>query len=88
VLPYVLVVNLAFMCNRAIQRMVFVRGYYGAAQAALSLVRMPLNNLINFCAVMRAWRQFASHLLTGKKLAWDKTAHVFPDAVALAPAAA
>jgi bacteriophage N4 adsorption protein B len=88
VLPYVLVVNLAFMCNRAIQRMVFVRGYYGAAQALLSLVRMPLNNLINFCAVMRAWRQFASHLLTGKKLAWDKTAHVFPDAVALAPAAA
>ena len=90
VLPYVLVLNLAFMCNRAVQRMVFVRSYYGAAQAVLSLVRMPLNNLINFCAVMRAWRQFAGHLLTGKKLAWDKTAHVFPDAdaVALAPAAA
>ena len=87
VLPYVLLINLAFMCNRAVQRMIFVHTYYGAAQAFLSLVRMPLNNLINFCAVMRAWRQFAAHLVSGKKLAWDKTAHVFPDAVALAPAA-
>ena len=88
VLPYLLLGNLAFMCNRAAQRMVFVARYYGAAQAALSILRMPLNNLINFCAVVRAWRQFAGHLLTGRKLTWDKTAHVFPDALALAPVAA
>ena len=49
---------------------------------------MPVNNLINFCAVMRAWRQFAVHVVSGKKLAWDKTAHVFPDALTLAPAPA
>jgi adsorption protein B len=87
-LPYLLVLNLGFVCNRAVQRMYFVARYYGLAQGLASVVRMPVNTLINFCAVMRAWRQFAAHALTGKKLAWDKTAHVFPDALALAPAAA
>jgi bacteriophage N4 adsorption protein B len=84
----VLLVNLAFMANRAAQRMYFVGRYYGTKQALLSLLRMPVNNLINFCAVMRAWRQFLLHLATGKKLAWDKTAHVYPDTHLLAPAAA
>lgn len=82
-----LLVNLAFMCNRVLQRMLFVARYYGATQALLSLARMPVNNAINFFAVMRAWRLFAAHVVTGKKLAWDKTAHVYPDALALAPAA-
>ena len=82
-----LLVNLVFMCNRALQRMHFVARYYGATQGLLSIARMPVNNLINFFAVMRAWRLFVVHLATGKKLAWDKTAHVFPDAPALAPAA-
>src|SRR5918999_4688187 len=79
-----LYLNLAFMCNRALQRMYFVGRYYGPAHAALSLVRAPLNNFINLFAAMRAWRLFVAHLLTGKKLAWDKTAHVYPDMPALA----
>jgi bacteriophage N4 adsorption protein B len=87
VLQQLLAVNLAFMCNRALQRMYFVARYYGPMHGLLSLARMPVNNLINFFAVMRAWRLFAAHLVTGKKLAWDKTAHVYPDAPTLAPAA-
>ncbi len=79
-----LYLNLAFMCNRALQRMYFVGRYYGPAHAALSVVRAPLNNLINFFAAMRAWRLFVAHALTGKKLAWDKTAHVYPDTLAFA----
>ena len=79
-----LYLNLAFMCNRTLQRMYFVGRYYGAAHAALSPVRAPLNNLINFFAAMRAWRLFLEHALTGKKLAWDKTAHVYPDTLAFA----
>lgn len=81
VLAPILALNLAFMLNRAAQRVYFVGRYYGATQAALSLARMPVNNLINFFAVMRAWRLFIAHLATGKKLAWDKTAHVFPEAL-------
>ena len=80
----VLLLNLAFMANRAFQRAYFVGRYYGARQGLLALVRMPVNNLINFLAVMRAWRLFVAHLFTGKKLAWDKTAHVYPDAAQLA----
>lgn len=87
-LAALLLLNLAFMVNRVAQRMYFVGRYYGRAQALLSLVRMPVNNLINFCAVMRAWRLFLLHIATGRKLAWDKTAHVYPDAQALAPGAA
>lgn len=83
-----LLLNLAFMCNRALQRMVFVARYYGVMQGLLSLARMPVNNVINFFAVTRAWRLFAVHVATGKKLAWDKTAHVYPDALALGPARA
>ena len=84
-LAALLLFNLAFMCNRALQRMYFVARYYGAMHGLLSLARMPVNNVINFFAVMRAWRLFVVHVATGKKLAWDKTAHVYPDALSLAP---
>ena len=87
-LALLLALNLAFMVNRAFQRMYFVSRYYGRRHGMLALVRMPVNNLINFCAVMRAWRQFLGHLVTGKKLAWDKTAHVYPDSHILAPTGA
>src|SRR5918992_1626783 len=83
-LQELLVLNLAFMCNRGLQRAYFVGRYYGALHGALSLLRTPVNNLINFCAAMRAWRQFIAHAVTGKKLTWDKTAHVYPDALVLA----
>jgi adsorption protein B len=80
-------VNLVFMANRALQRMYFVGRYYGPAQALLSVLRMPVNVLINFFAVMRAWRLYVFHAVTGRKLAWDKTAHAFPGAPARAHAA-
>src|SRR5687768_3394 len=83
-----LVLNLLFMCNRVLQRAYFVGRYYGWKHALLSAIRTPVNNLINFCAAMRAWRQFLAHLATGKKLTWDKTAHVYPDALVLAGRAA
>jgi tetratricopeptide (TPR) repeat protein len=79
-----LVLNLAFMCNRGLQRAYFAGRYYGALHGVLSLVRTPVNNFINFYAALRAWRQFLGHVLTGKKLTWDKTAHVYPDALVLA----
>ena len=78
-LASILALNVLFMLNRAAQRVYFVGELYGARQGLLALARMPVNNLVNFLAVMRAWRLFLSHLVTGKKLAWDKTAHVYPD---------
>ena len=46
----------------------------------LSVPRMVISNVINFMAVARAWRLFIVHLVTGKRLAWDKTMHDFPSA--------
>jgi DNA-binding CsgD family transcriptional regulator len=79
----VLLLNVGFMINRAVQRIYFVGRYYGPAQGLLSVLRIPINNLINLFAVLRAWRLFLTHATTGKKLAWDKTAHVYPDALTL-----
>jgi adsorption protein B len=81
-LALLLAANLVFMTNRALQRMYFVGRYYGPLQAFFSVVRMPVNVVINFLAVMRAWRLFLIHAVTGKKLAWDKTAHTYPGAPA------
>jgi bacteriophage N4 adsorption protein B len=78
-LKALLLLNVAFMANRMVQRMHFVARYYGPAQGLLSLVRMPVNNVVNLLAVLRAWRLYTAHVVSGKKLAWDKTAHVYPD---------
>jgi bacteriophage N4 adsorption protein B len=80
-LAALLMVNLGFMGNRVVQRMHFVSRYYGLAQALLAVGRMPVNNFINLFAVLRAWRLYLAHVMNGKKLAWDKTAHAYPDTV-------
>ena len=84
-LAALLVANLGFMGNRVVQRMYFVSRYYGLAQALLAIARMPVNNFINLFAVLRAWRLYAAHVVRGKKLAWDKTAHAYPDTVTGSP---
>jgi bacteriophage N4 adsorption protein B len=80
-----LMVNLGFLGNRVVQRMYFVSSYYGLAQALLAVARMPVNNFINLFAVLRAWRLYLAHLVSGKKLAWDKTAHAYPDTLTGSP---
>ena len=44
----------------------------------LSIPRMVIGNFINAMAAARAWKLFIVHLVTGKRLAWDKTMHDFP----------
>ncbi|KAA0083869.1 glycosyl transferase family protein [Paraburkholderia sp. T12-10] len=65
---------------RVVQRMYFVTRLYGWEHGLLSAPRMVIANFINFLAVTRAWRLFVVHLITGKRLAWDKTMHDFPSA--------
>jgi adsorption protein B len=57
---------------------------YGPAQAALSIPRMVWGNVINFMATARAVKLYATYLRTGKLIAWDKTAHVYPSEAELA----
>lgn len=63
---------------RVVQRAYFVGHMYGWEHAVLSIPRMIVGNFINAMAAARAWRLFIVHLITGKRLAWDKTMHDFP----------
>lgn len=65
---------------RVAQRIYFVTRLYGWEHGVLSVPRMVVGNFINFMAVSRAWKMFLTHLVTGKRLAWDKTMHDFPSA--------
>ena len=78
-------VNACFMLNRVVQRFFFVRRLYGTAHGLLSIPRIFVSNLLNFAATMRAWRLYIGHLITGRPLAWDKTAHAYPTTSALPP---
>ena len=70
--------NLGFLTCRLGHRAYFVGRIYGWEQALLSMPRMVWGNIINFFACTRAIRLFWTHVRSGKPLAWDKTAHVFP----------
>ncbi|RVT44846.1 phage adsorption protein NrfB [Rheinheimera sediminis] len=70
-------VNFIFFANRLLQRMIFVRRYYGIAQALLSVPRQLWGNVINFFANVRAWRQVLQHG-DPRRVAWDKTQHEYP----------
>ncbi len=71
-------INLLFFINRIGHRTFFVGKLYGWEQALLSIPRLVVNNFINFFATMRAWKLFMNHLLTGQRIAWDKTDHAYP----------
>ncbi|MDR6985056.1 adsorption protein B [Rheinheimera pacifica] len=69
--------NLVFFLNRMLQRMIFVRRYYGIGQALLSVPRQLWGNIINFFANIRAIRQVVAHG-DPRRVAWDKTQHQYP----------
>ncbi|MDR3090548.1 MAG: glycosyl transferase family protein [Desulfobulbaceae bacterium] len=79
-LDFMLWANGIALTTRVLQRMYFVTILYGWEHGLLSVPRMIVGNFINFMAVARAWNMFIKHLITGKKLAWDKTMHDFPTA--------
>jgi len=70
--------NAGLLALRAGHRLVYVWRLYGWRQALLSLPRIPVANLVNCLAALRALRLYAAHRLTGRPLAWDKTRHAFP----------
>jgi adsorption protein B len=77
-------VNAVALLLRVGQRAYFVHRMYGWEHALLSMPRMIVGNFINAMAAARAWRLFIGHLITGKRLAWDKTMHDFPSTDQLA----
>ncbi len=79
VTAWLLWANLFFLVNRLAQRMICVWRVYGLGQALLSLPRAIVANIVNFAAVWRAVRLFRQARRRRQPVAWDKTAHEFPD---------
>lgn len=77
-LAVLMVANLCALILRIVQRSWFSFRLYGWGHAVLAIPRMVIGNFINAMAAARAWRMFIGHLITGKRLAWDKTMHDFP----------
>jgi adsorption protein B len=46
----------------------------------MAIPRAIVGNAVNFCATTVAIKQFAHSSLTGERIAWQKTDHVFPSA--------
>jgi adsorption protein B len=80
---YVILMDTFFLCLRLIQRSRFVWQVHGPKQALLALPRQVWANIVNIAAVSRAFRLFGRSVMTGRKVAWDKTGHRFPSAAAL-----
>ncbi|HYF20837.1 MAG TPA: glycosyl transferase family protein [Ramlibacter sp.] len=79
-----LYVNAGFLAVRCFHRVYFTTQLYGWAHGLLSLPRMVVGNFVNCMAVARAWRLYLAHVVLGRRLVWDKTAHEFPTGSQLA----
>ncbi|MEN3930190.1 glycosyl transferase family protein [Microvirga sp. W0021] len=77
-IQWVFWICLAALILRTGQRVYFTANYFGWEHGLLAIPRMIVGNFVNFMAMCRAWKQFLSYLILGKKLVWDKTMHDFP----------
>jgi adsorption protein B len=84
-------INFIFLLLRLFHRVFFTAHIYGGVHGLLAIPRLLVSNLINYFAVSRAIGVYVDSMLTGRKIAWDKTTHTFPtghgSAMAKPPAA-
>lgn len=72
------VIDSILMLWRIFHRYLCVKRIYGGWAAILSIIRLPISNIINFTATGRALFQFTKAALKKKELKWEKTSHSFP----------
>jgi adsorption protein B len=65
---------------RAVMRFVAVRKFYGTGEGLRAIPRIATSNIIAMIAARRALWQYWT-LLRGGALTWDKTRHIFPEAL-------
>jgi adsorption protein B len=75
---YLVLIDTSLMFWRFVHRYLAVSRIYGRLAGLLSIARLPVGNIINFAATVRAFRQFVSSLRSKKPIAWEKTTHQFP----------
>jgi adsorption protein B len=74
----VVTINFGFLVNRLFHRAYFTLINHGLKHVWLTPVRVVVSNIISFGAFVRASRQYATHLVTRRPIAWDKTQHSYP----------
>ena len=74
----VVMINFLFLVNRILHRLWFTLSNHGLKHMPLAPVRIVISNLIAFGAFWRAMRQYLTHLITRRPIAWDKTQHAYP----------
>lgn len=72
------VIDSLLMLWRILHRFIAVRRVYSLWAALLSIIRLPISNIINFSATFRAVYQFTRAAMKKKEVKWEKTAHHFP----------
>jgi bacteriophage N4 adsorption protein B len=72
----ILALTLALLCWRMIVRTGFVWLMHGARQAALSIPRSLVANIITIVAARKACWNYVRHIF-GARLVWDKTSHAY-----------
>jgi len=77
----IVVMDSVLMLWRIVHRFITARRIYGLWSATLSIVRLPISNIINFSATGRALYYFIKASLKKKDLRWEKTANRFPTTV-------
>ncbi|HEY6191148.1 MAG TPA: glycosyl transferase family protein [Bacteroidota bacterium] len=75
------VLDTSLMLWRILHRFVSVRRVYGLWAATLSIVRLPISNIVNFSATGRALFMFYRARMRKRDLKWEKTDNRFPTAV-------
>lgn len=71
-------INFFFLVNRIVHRAWFTGINHGIKHVWLTPVRIVVSNLVGFGAFGRSLRQYVTHLITGRTIAWDKTQHSYP----------
>lgn len=74
----VVTANFVFLLNRLFHRAWFTFINHGLGYVWMTPVRVVVSNVISFGAFWRASRQYISHLVTKRPIAWDKTTHSYP----------
>jgi len=69
---YLMIATLFFLINRVIHRFATTYNWYGFKYAALSIVRLLFDNLINLFATLRAIKVYNTNK---RKIVWDSTDH-------------
>jgi adsorption protein B len=61
-----------FMLSRLLHRFIFTYTWYGYKYAAIGLIRIAVDNVINFFATLRAIKVFMG---LKQKIVWESTEH-------------